>query len=181
MSKKQIILGILGAVVAVLALIIISFASVSNRQINQQQTVITNKANIQKEEERRVDLFNNLVDAVQSYNKYESGTQDKIAKARSKASKGNVDGATKALNVVVERYPQLKSQSNYKNAMTEFSLTENRLSNYREAYNTSVRDYNSFVSRFPNKQILGMTGHSTQHYKTLHFKVDNAKALNLFD
>ena len=46
MSKKQITLEILGAIVAVLALIIISFASVSNRQINQQQTVITNKANI---------------------------------------------------------------------------------------------------------------------------------------
>ena len=64
-----------------------------------------------------------MVDAVQSYNNYESSTQQKITDARAKASAGKINQASQSLNAVVERYPQLKSQSNYKQAMLEFSIT----------------------------------------------------------
>ena len=180
MDKKSKALIAVASVAGVLLILFVSALSIGNGQIKRQQEVQTAKANISKEEERRIDLFKNMVDAVQSYNQYESSTQQKITDARSKANQGKINQASQSLNAVVERYPQLKSQSNYKQAMLEFSITENRLANYRENYNTQVQNYNVYVRRFPNHQLLSLTGHSTQTYEPLHYNVDNAKATNLF-
>lgn len=179
MDKKSKIIIWTSAVLAVLVILFVSAISISNGQIRRQQEVQTAKANISKEE-RRIDLFKNMVDAVQSYNSYESSTQQKITDARAKASAGKINQASQSLNAVVERYPQLKSQSNYKQAMMEFSITENRLANYRENYNNEVQDYNVYVRRFPNHQILNMMGNSTKEYQPLNYDVNNAKATNLF-
>lgn len=180
MDKKSKIIIWTSAVLAVLVILFVSAISISNGQIRRQQEVQTAKANISKEEERRIDLFKNMVDAVQNYNSYESSTQQKITDARAKASAGKINQASQSLNAVVERYPQLKSQSNYKQAMMEFSITENRLANYRENYNNEVQDYNVYVRRFPNHQILNMMGNSTKEYQPLNYDVNNAKATNLF-
>lgn len=181
MDKRNKVLVWGAGILATLIILISVTVTVSNGQIKRQQEVQTARANISKEEERRIDLFNNLADAVQSYNKYEDKTMNKIVKARAKANDGKINAASKELNVVVERYPNLKSQSNYKQAMMEFSITENRLANYRENYNDSVQDYNYYVQRFPNKQILEATGHNIKTYPRLNYNVDNAKATNLFD
>lgn len=180
MDKKSKIIIWTSAVLAVLVILFVSAISISNGQIRRQQEVQTAKANISKEEERRIDLFKNMVDAVQNYNSYESSTQQKITDARAKASAGKINQASQSLNAVVERYPQLKSQSNYKQAMMEFSITENRLANYRENYNNEVQDYNVYVRRFPNHQVLNMMGNSTKEYQPLNYDVNNAKATNLF-
>lgn len=180
MDKKSKIIIWLSSTFAVLIIFFSIAVSISNGQIKRQQEVQTAKANISKEEERRVDLFKNMVDAVQSYNKYESSTQEKITDARSKANQGKINQASQSLNAVVERYPQLKSQSNYKQAMLEFSITENRLANYRENYNDEVQSYNIYVRRFPNHQILNIMGNRTKIYKPLHYDIDNTKATNLF-
>lgn len=178
--NKNAILATLGVIGALIALVITIGMTTANGEINQNQSVLTARANISKEEQRRVDLFNNLVDSIKSYNNYEADTQSKITDARSKATNGNVDDAAKSLSIVVERYPKLKSQKNYQQAMKEFSITENRLSNYREDYNSAVRNYNVYVSKFPKKQILSFLGVQPQHYEQLDFKVDNKKATNLF-
>ena len=180
MDKRSKIIIWISSTFAVLIIFLSIAVSISNGQIKRQQEVQTAKANISKEEERRVDLFKNMVDAVQSYNKYESSTQEKITDARSKANQGKINQASQSLNAVVERYPQLKSQSNYKQAMLEFSITENRLANYRENYNDEVQSYNIYVRRFPNHQILNIMGNSTKTYEPLHYDVDNAKSTNLF-
>ena len=180
MTKKNKIIIWTSSIVTVLLLMVISCVGVSNGQIRRQQEVQTAKANISKEEQRRVDLFRNMVDAVQSYNNYESSTQKKIVDARTKANSGKIREASQSLNAVVERYPELKSQSNYKQAMLEFSVTENRLANYRENYNDEVQSYNVYVRRFPNHQILNMMGNSTKTYQPLNYDVNNAKATNLF-
>ena len=180
MDKRSKITILTSTVVAVLVIFFAGAISIGNGQIKRQQEVQTAKANISKEEERRIDLFKNMVDAVQSYNHYESSTQQKIVDARIKANQGKITQASQSLNAVVERYPELKSQNNYKQAMLEFSITENRLANYRENYNDEVQSYDIYVRRFPNHQILNMMGNSTRTYEPLHYNVDNAKATNLF-
>lgn len=180
MDKKSKVLIVIVSLLGVLIILFTGALSIGNGQIKRQQEVQTAKANISKEEERRIDLFKNMVDAVQNYNQYESSTQEKITDARAKANQGKINQASQSLNVVVERYPQLKSQSNYKQAMLEFSITENRLANYRENYNTQVQNYNVYVRRFPNHQLLSLMGHSTKTYEPLHYNVDNAKVTNLF-
>lgn len=177
---KQTLL-IIGVVLAVILLFtVVPTVTYHNKAVGLEEQINTAQSNISKEEQRRVDLFNNLVDAIQSYNKYEQSTLDKIIKARSQANNGNVENAKLTLNAVVEQYPQLKSQDNYKTAMKEFSITENRLASYRENYNNQVRTYNSFVRSFPASMFLGVTGYVKQNYKYLDFHVDNSQARNLF-
>lgn len=178
-KKDKLIISVISLLSMLFVMVVLVFG-ISNGQIKRQQSVQTAKANISKEEERRIDLFKNMVDAVQSYNNYESSTQQKITDARAKASAGKINQASQSLNAVVERYPQLKSQSNYKQAMLEFSITENRLANYREDYNDKVQSYNVYVRRFPNHQILNMMGNNTKTYQPLNYDVDNAKTTNLF-
>ncbi|MCC4456063.1 LemA family protein [Limosilactobacillus reuteri] len=180
MTKRNKIIIWLSSILTVFIIGLVSCIGVSNGQIRRQQEVQTAKANISKEEQRRVDLFRNMVDAVQSYNKYERSTQEKITDARAKANAGKIREASQSLNAVVERYPELKSQGNYKQAMLEFSVTENRLANYRENYNDEVQSYNVYVRRFPNHQILNMLGNDTKTYQPLNYDVNNAKATNLF-
>lgn len=180
-TKKAINTYIITGVVLVILLIIFSvLGSVNNTYVSLSQNVDTSQSNISKEDQRRVDLFNNLVDAVQSYNNYEQSTLDKITQARAQANSGKVDAAQLTIQAVVEAYPQLKSQDNYKQAMTEFSITENRLAAYREQYNNDVRSFNSYVQSFPANVFLGVEGKNTSQKAYLNYNVDDSQARNLF-
>lgn len=154
--------------------------SFQNSAINLENNVKTAKANVNKEQRRRIDLFNNMVDAVESYNTYEGDTMAKIVEARSKASNGKVESASVLLSSVVEAYPELKSQDNYKNLMKEFSVTENRLADYEENYNNAVSSYDSYTRRFPASFFLGLTGYQPQHFERTEYHIDESKATNLF-
>lgn len=176
----NILIGVGAAIVLILVTIGI-FASTNNGVVKQEETINTSKSNISKEEQRRVDLFNNLVDAVQSYNQFEQSTLEKVITARQQANGGQIENAQLTLAAVVEAYPQLRSQDNYKQAMLEFSITENRLASYREQYNTDVKAYNSSVRSFPTSLILAMMGYDKQDYKYLDFEVRNSEARSLFD
>ena len=155
-------------------------ANVNNRTVVLEEAVSTSKSDISKEEQRRVDLFNNLADSVKSYNKHESETLKAVTDARKQADNGNTHDAVNSLNAVVEKYPDLKAQTNYSQINKEFSMTENRLANYRESYNSSVKSYNRYVRSFFPKIVLNMTGYEKQDYKYLDFHVDNKDARDLF-
>jgi LemA protein len=182
LSKRTINLLIIAAVVLVGIFTLIGIgASANNTAVRQEETIETSKGNISKEEQRRVDLFNNLVDAVQSATTFEQATQTKIAEARSQGNSGNIDQAMLTIQAVAEAYPQIKSIDLYKQTMLEFSITENRLASYREQYNTDVKEYNTTVRSFPRNIVLGIMGYDVRDYKPLDFKVDNSQARNLFD
>jgi LemA protein len=181
-TKKAINTYIIGGIVLVALLIIFStLGSVNNHYVALNQNVQTSSSNISKEEQRRVDLFNNLVDSIKSYNGYEAGVLEKITAARSQGNNGDVTGAALAINAVVEAYPQLKSQDNYKQAQLEFSITENRLAQYREQYNNDVRSFNSYNQSFPAGILLSIEGKDKTQKPYLDFKVDNSQARNLFN
>lgn len=173
---------LIGAAVAIVLFvtILIVFASANNTAVRQEETINTSQSNISKEEQRRVDLFNNLVDAVQSAANFEKETQTKIAEARSQGNKGNIDQAILTIQAVAEAYPQIKSVDLYKQTMLEFSITENRLASYREQYNADVKEYSQTVRSFPRSMILGIMGYDVKDYKYLDFNVDNAEARDLF-
>lgn len=182
LSKRTINILIGVAVALVLLFTIIGIgASANNTAVRQEEQINTSQSNISKEEQRRVDLFNNLVDAVQSAKKFEQETQTKIAEARSQGNKGNIDQAMLTIQAVAEAYPEIKSTDLYKQTMLEFSITENRLASYREQYNNDVREYNKTVRSFPRNIVLGIMGYDVKDYKYLDFKVNNADARNLFD
>ncbi len=170
-----------GIIILALLMIVPMFTSKYNRAVTLEENVSSSQSNISKEEQRRVDLFNNLVDAVQSAKTFEQETQTKIAEARSQANKGQVDNAMITLASVTEAYPEIKSTELYKQTMTEFSVTENRLAGYREQYNNDVREYNRFTRGFFTRIALAVTGYEVQDFEYLDYKVNNADARNLFD
>jgi LemA protein len=169
-----------GGIVVALMVVFGMIASLSNTYVVKNNNVATSYSNISKEEQRRVDLFNNLVDAVQSATMFEKETQTKIAQARSQGNSGKIDQAMVTIQAVAEAYPQIKSVDLYKQTMTEFSITENRLAGYREQYNNDVRDYNNFVQSFWPSIFLPMVGKDTAPKKPLDYKVDNSQARDLF-
>ena len=180
-TKKAINGYIIAGVIIVLFFIIVgTLGSVNNHYVALNQNVQTSNSNISKESQRRVDLFNNLVDAVQSYNGYEAGVLEKVTAARTQGNKGDVTGAALAINAVVEAYPVLKSQANYQQAMLEFSVTENRLAQYREQYNNDVRSFDSYVQSFPAGIFLSIEGKDKTQKPYLNYNVDNSQARNLF-
>lgn len=181
MSKKFINAAIIAVVIFVLLLIIVApLGGANNTYVNKTQTVATAKSNISKEEQRRVDLFNNLVDAVQSAKTFEQDTLTKIATARGQANGGHIDQAQITLQSVVEAYPEIKSTALYSQTMLEFSATENRLAQYRETYNDDVKDYNAYVGGFPSAMWLSILGKDKTPKAYLDYNVDNSQARNLF-
>ncbi len=172
---------IVGVVLIVFWIIAGTLGSVNNRYVTLTQNVGTSKSNISKEEQRRVDLFNNLVDAVQSAKTFEQDTQTKIAQARSQGEHGDVQGGLVTIQAVTEAYPEIKSTDLYKQAMLEFSVTENRLAQYREQYNNDVRSYDSYIQSFPAGIFLSIEGKDKTQKPYLDYKVDNSQARNLFD
>lgn len=169
-----------GAVLLVILLFVPIFSGNYNRVVTLEENINTSKSNISKEEQRRVDLFNNLADAVQSAKNFEQATQTKIAEARSQANSGQVGSAMLTINAVTEAYPDIKSTELYKQTMTEFSVTENRLAGYREQYNNDVREYNRKTRGFPTNIVLAIMGYDRKDFPYLNYNVNNNDARNLF-
>lgn len=182
LTNKQIKL-IIGGVLAVLVLIIgmAIFSGTYNSVVTLEENINTAQSNISKEEKRRVDLFNNLVDAVESYNQFEQATLEKVITARQQANGGQIENAQLTLAAVVEAYPQLKSQENYQRATTEFSITENRIADYREQYNEDMRSYNNRVRKFPTNVILGVMGYDRKDFKYLNYDIKENEYRDLFN
>lgn len=178
MNKTLIALAV---IVSLGILLLITVTGWFNKAVTAEENINTSLSNISKEEQRRVDLFNNLVDAVQSYNKFEKSALTDVIEARSLGNQGKVEEAMLMLASIVEAYPDLKSIQNYDKLMLEFSITENRLASYREQYNNDVRSYNRFVRSIPVGPILSLFGYDRQDYEYLEYNVDNNDARDLFD
>ena len=119
--------------------------------------------------QRRADLIPNLVETVKGYAQQEVTVFGDIAKARSAllsagtpqekiAANGQLDGAIGRLLLVVENYPQLKSNENFLRLQDELAGTENRIAVERKRYNDTLRDYNTYVQQFPNSFFAGIAG-----------------------
>lgn len=177
--KKTII--ITGIVLSIILMIGIKFATTNNRVVFLEEQIKESDSAIKIQEKRRLDLIVNLVDTVKSYNKYEQETLSEIVEARSKALDGKIEDAEKLINVVVEKYPELKSNENYKQVMTEMSITENLIAEHRNNYNDQVKNYKKYTKKFPNNIILGIMGYEKINYSYLDYEVSQDAPTNLWD
>ncbi len=175
------ILIIFGIVLSIILFTIICFATTNNYVIVLEEQIKESESSIKIQEKRRIDLILNLVDTVKSYNKYEQDTLSKIVEARSKATDGQAEEAEKLINLVVEQYPELKSNENYKQVMIEMSLTENLIAEHRNNYNEQIKSYNKYVKKFPNNLILSIMGYEKQNYKYLDYEVSEDAPTDLWD
>ena len=124
-------------------------------------------AQIDVQLKRRHDLIPNLVETVRGYATHESKTLENVIAARNQAmgagtiddkikAEGQLSGALSRLMVVMEQYPDLKANQNFLALQEELTSTENKLGFSRQAYNDSVKQYNTKTEVFPSNIIAGM-------------------------
>jgi LemA protein len=127
-------------------------------------------AEVQNQYQRRADLTQNLVNTVQWAAIAERGTLTEVVEARAKATSVTVDASTITdpakfqqfqqaqdgmssalgrLMVVVERYPELRSQQGFLTLQSQLEGTENRIAIARRDYNTAAQDFNTSIRTFP--------------------------------
>jgi LemA protein len=168
------------AVVVVLVLIALAiggmYVSRKNQMVTLDEQVKSNWAQVDVVLQRRADLIPNLVETVKGFAAHEEQVFGDIAKARSAligaktpsdkiAANGQLDSALSRLLVVVENYPQLKSNENFLRLQDELAGTENRIAVERKRYNDSVQAYNTYIGLFPNSIFANWAGfHRNEAY-----------------
>jgi LemA protein len=137
---------------------------------------------VQNQYQRRADLIPNLVSTVKGAANFEQETLQKVIEARAQATsikldaqalsdpatfkkfeqaQQNLSGALSRLMVVVEKYPELKANQNFRDLQAQLEGTENRITVARKRYVESVAEYNKGVRYFPTnltaKYLLGLS------------------------
>lgn len=172
---------IIAAVLAVVLMFVFAFQGVQNHAIGLEEQITTAMSEIEIQEKRRADLIPNLVDCVQAYDEHEYNTLMAVIEARGANSDEVAAEVMTSVNVVAEQYPELKSNENYKQLMTELAATENLIAQTRSNYNSWVTQYNTYIRKFPNSTILNMLGYERQMFAKLEYNASSDAPTNLFD
>lgn len=165
-------------IVAILAVIVIiggSLVSNYNSLVTGKETIDSAEATIDSYLQRRADLIPNVVSTVKSFAKHETEVFDKVLEARSALVNANttedkaeanaqLDTALQGINVIVENYPELKSDATYISLMDELEGSENRIAVARKDYNDVVKSYNNKVIRFPGSIVAKIFGFEKAEY-----------------
>ncbi|MDZ7848901.1 MAG: LemA family protein [Owenweeksia sp.] len=174
--KKGLI--VLLVIVGIALIAFFSFKGMYNNMVDMKESTAGTVGQCETSYQRRADLIPNLVSTVKGYADFEQETLTEVIEARSKATSIQVDannlnpqqlqkfqqaqdqlsGALSRLLVTVERYPNLKANQNFLALQSQLEGTENRISVERRKFNNIVRDYNSYIKKFPQFFIANMGG-----------------------
>jgi len=161
--------GVVGVLFLVVLLVFGSFVSAKNQMVAKDEGVKASWSQVDIALQRRADLIPNLVETVKGYAKQEQTVFGDIANARAGLlnardpqskieANGRLDSALGRLLVIVENYPDLKSNANFRALQDELAGTENRIAVERKRYNDSIQTYNTFILKFPNSIFAGWGG-----------------------
>jgi len=151
-----------------------------NQMVTLKETVNSQWSQVDVVLQRRADLIPNLVETVKGIASQEQKVFGDIAAARAAligaktpadkiAANGQLDGALGRLLVVVENYPQLRSNENFLRLQDELAGTENRIAIERRRYNEAVQAYNTYIGLFPNNIVASLSGFTRDD---AYFKTD---------
>ena len=172
--------------VAVIVLLAIWGISKYNGLVTIDQNVKNKWSQVENQYQRRSDLIPNLVNVVKGYASHERETLESVINARSKATsttinandmdeaalkrfQQNQDALSSALSrlmVVVEKYPDLKANEQFRDLSSQLEGTENRIATARRDFNDAAQDYNTKRNKFPTVIVAGLTGFRERPYFT---------------
>lgn len=181
MKRSNIILLVIGAA---LLLLVFNGCGSYNNMVSKQETVSSSWAQVENVYQRRSDLIPNLVNTVKGVANFEQKTLTDVINARAsatqvkvdasklspeqiqkfQASQGELSQALGRLMVVAEQYPQLRATENFKELQSQLEGTENRIAVERGKFNEVVKDYNSYIRKFPQVLYAGMFGFDKKGY-----------------
>lgn len=162
-------------VLAVLVLLGISAIGSYNNLVQLNESINGKWSQVDVQLQRRADLIPNLVATVKGYATHEQEILNNLADARSKlvgaqgvadkaAANEELSSTLSRLLVIVENYPTLKADANFRQLQDELAGTENRIAVARKDYNDAVQIYNAKIKTFPNSIWAGMLGFSPRDY-----------------
>jgi LemA protein len=173
------VLGVVGAIVAIVIALLVWGTGVNNRLVTSDQNVGEKWAQVQNVYQRRADLIPNLVETVRGYAAQEREVLEEVTRARASAGsiqvtpemldnpealkkfqqvQNELGAALSRLLVTIERYPDLKSNQNFLALQSQLEGTENRIAVERRRFNEAVRDYNTQVKRLPDSLVASLRG-----------------------
>ena len=177
-------LGCLGVLVLVVLVVAAVGLGAYNSLVGLAQAVDAQWAQVENQYQRRADLIPNLVNTVKGAANFERGTLEAVVRAR--ASVGSInpqnlpndpagmarfqqaqDSLSSALSrllVVVERYPELKANQNFRDLQVALEGTENRVAVERTRYNERAQEYNTARLRFPTVLFANLMGMREKAY-----------------
>lgn len=181
-------------VIAIVALLFFWVKNVYNTMVNQDEGVKTAWSQVENQYQRRQDLIPNLVNTVKGYAGHEKETLEGVVNARAKATQTTIDpsnlneesmkqfqaaqgelsSALSRLMVVMERYPDLKANENFKELQAQLEGTENRITVERKRFNEVAQGYNTYIRSFPNNILSGMFGFQQKAYFTAESGAEKA-------
>lgn len=173
--------GLKAFFIVLAALVLIVLASFSflkgtyNAFVTLDEAVKAAWAQVDNQLQRRYDLIPNLVETVKGFAAQEQTVFIEVTKARAQAggartvpekieANNELTSALSRLLLVVERYPELKSNENFLRLQDELAGTENRIAVERRRYNEAVRAYNVKIRSFPANLLAGLFGFEKQAF-----------------
>jgi LemA protein len=172
-------------VLAVIVGLVVWGVGINNQLVRLEQGVNETSAQVQNVYQRRADLIPNLVETVKGFAAQERAVLTEVTEARAKATgiqltpqtlndpkamerfqaaQGQLSGALSRLLVVVEKYPELKSNQNFLQLQSQLEGTENRIAVERRRFNEAVRDYNTRLGLAPGSIVARLLGFTPKAY-----------------
>jgi LemA protein len=182
------------AALPALVLLLLSGCGYNTLQTTDEQTKSA-WSEVLNQYQRRADLVPNLVETVKAFAAQEREVLTRVTEARARvgaiqatpelvenpeafakfqAAQGELSGALSRLLAVVENYPQLKSDANFRDLQAQLEGTENRIAVARNRYIKAVQDYNVTVRSFPSNLTAMAFGFKTKP----NFSVEDERAIS---
>jgi LemA protein len=180
----------LKTILLIVAGVLLSGCGYNTIQVQDEQ-VTSAWSEVVNQYQRRADLIPNLVNTVKGFAAQEQAVLVGVTEARAKATQVTVDPSNPAslqqfqaaqgelssalsrLMVVVERYPELKSDQNFRDLQAQLEGTENRITVARNRYIQAVQDFNVTVRKFPTNLTAMVFGYDVKP----NFTVENEAAI----
>lgn len=175
-------------VLGVIVLAALYAIMIYNKLVKNRQLVEEGWSGIDVQLKRRNDLIPNLLETVKGYVKHERELLEEITKLRSRSQEASnadpeqrgpieaaLSGALGKLMVVVENYPDLKANQNFKDFQDTLEEIENQIQLSRRYYNGATRNMNVLVESFPSNILANMF----KFQKANYFELDNAAEANV--
>ena len=162
-------------IIAVIALLVLWVISVQRKLVNQDELCKNAMSQIGVQLQSRWDALTALAELIKSYNEHEYKTLRDVIAARKditgssnaadvEAQEDAMAKALKQIDIVVEQYPDLKSNENYAKAMDSVNVYENQVRTSRMVYNDTVTKFNKVVRQIPDSLIAGLLGFTPKEY-----------------
>ena len=162
-------------ILAIVALLVLWVIGVQRKLVEKDELCKNALSQIGVQQASRWDALTALVELVKSYNEHEYNTlRDVIAQrknltgestvAEAQAQEQALTGLVRNINLVAERYPELKANENYAKAMDSVNLYENQVRLSRMTFNDTVTKYNKEIRQFPTSLVAGALGFKTRDY-----------------